>query len=55
MLEAAACTVTEAVPDLVASCVLVALTVTTPAVAGAVNTPLDVIVPLLADQLTPAL
>jgi hypothetical protein len=52
MLEAAACTVTDAVPDLVASWVLVAVTVTTPAVAGAVNMPLEEIVPPLAAQVT---
>jgi hypothetical protein len=41
-----------AVPDLVASCVLVAVTVTLPAEAGAVNTPLVFTMPLLADHVT---
>jgi hypothetical protein len=41
-----------AVPDLVASCVLVAVTVTLPAEAGAVKTPLVFTVPLLADHVT---
>jgi hypothetical protein len=41
-----------AVPDLLGSCVLTAVTVTVPAEAGAVNTPLAVTAPLLADQVT---
>jgi len=41
-----------AVPDFVASCVLVAVTVTLPAEAGAVKTPLAFSVPLLADHVT---
>ena len=52
---AAACTVTVAVPDLVVSSLLVAVTITFPAVDGAVKNPLEVIVPPLADQLTPEL
>jgi hypothetical protein len=44
-----------AVPNLVASCVLVAVTVTLPAEAGAVKTPLVVTVPLLADHVTAGL
>jgi len=52
MLEAGGCTVTEAVPDFVGSCVLVAVTVTAPAEAGAVKTPLVLTVPPLADQVT---
>ncbi len=46
------CTATEAVPDLVVSCVLVAVTVIRPAVAGAVKSPLVLIVPPLADHFT---
>jgi hypothetical protein len=46
------CTVTIAVPDLPVSSVLVAVTVTDPAAAGAVSAPLDVIVPALAAQVT---
>src|SRR5579859_6372764 len=49
------CTVTEAVPDLVVSCVLVAVMVTEPAVAGAVKRPVALIVPAVADQFTVAL
>jgi len=45
-------TATDAVPDFVESCVLVAVTVTVPAEAGAVNRPLALMVPSLADQLT---
>ena len=41
-----------AVPNLVASCVLVAVTVTLPAEAGAVKTPLVFTAPLLADHVT---
>jgi hypothetical protein len=41
-----------AVPDLVVSCVLVAVTVTLPAEAGAVKTPLVFTAPLLADHVT---
>ncbi len=47
-----ACTVIIAVPDLVVSCVLVAVTVTDPAEPGAVNNPLPLIVPPLAVQVT---
>jgi hypothetical protein len=46
------CTVTVAVPDFVASCVLVAVTVMVPAEAGAVKSPLESMVPVLADQVT---
>ena len=44
-------TVITAAPDLVASCKEVALQLAVPAAAG-VNTPADVMVPLVADQLT---
>jgi hypothetical protein len=47
-----ACTVTVAVPDLVVSCMLVAVTVTLPAEVGAVKTPLEFTVPAVADQVT---
>ena len=50
--EGGGCTVTDAVPDLVGSCVLVAVTVTVPAVAGAVRMPLVLTVPPLADHVT---
>jgi hypothetical protein len=46
------CTAIEAVPDFVASCVLVAVTVTLPAEAGAVNRPLELTVPPLVDHVT---
>jgi len=46
------CTVTDAVPDFVGSCMLVAVTVTAPAEAGAVKTPLAFTVPLLVDHVT---
>ena len=49
---AAPCTVTDAVPDFVASCVLVAVTVTLPADDGAVRSPLVLTVPLLVDHFT---
>lgn len=52
MVDAEACTVTEAVPDLLASSLLVAVTVTVPADAGAVNTPLEEMAPPLADHVT---
>ncbi len=52
MVEALDCTVTEAVPDLVVSWVLVAVTVTLPAVDSAVKSPLALIVPALADHVT---
>jgi len=48
----AAFTVIIAVPDLVVSCVLVAVTVTDPADPGAVNNPLLLIVPPLAVHFT---
>ena len=47
-----ASTVTVAVPDFVASCALVAVTVTVPAALGAVSAPLDVIVPAFALHVT---
>jgi hypothetical protein len=46
------CTVRAAVPDLVGSCVLVAVTVAVPAELGAVKTPAPLTVPLVADQAT---
>ncbi len=46
------CTVTEAVPDFVVSCVLVALMVTEPGVALAVKSPLALIVPAVDDHVT---
>ncbi len=46
------CTITGAVPDFVASCVLVAVTVTLPAEAGAVKSPLELMLPPLALQVT---
>jgi hypothetical protein len=46
------CTVTDAVPDFVVSCVLVAFTVTVPATAGAVKAPFALIPPAPADQVT---
>jgi hypothetical protein len=50
--EGGGCTVTDAVPDFVGSCVLVAVTVRVPAVGGAVRMPLALTVPLLADHVT---
>jgi hypothetical protein len=47
-----AATVTVVVADFVVSATLVAVTVTFPAVAGAVKRPLAVIVPPVADQVT---
>ncbi len=52
IVGAAAFTVIVAMPDLVGSCVLVAVTVTVAAEAGAVNSPLALIVPPLAAQVT---
>jgi hypothetical protein len=46
------CTVMAAVPAFVGSCVLVAVTVTVPAEAGAVKSPLALMEPLLADHVT---
>ena len=43
---------TDAVPDFVGSCMLVAVTITAPAEADAVKTPFALMVPLLADQVT---
>ena len=45
-------TVTAAVPDFVVSWVLAAVTVTVPAVADAVKSPLALMVPPLADHVT---
>jgi hypothetical protein len=52
IVGAAACTVTGALPDLVVSCVLVAVTIKLPTAGGAVRSPLELTVPLLADQVT---
>ncbi len=52
MVGAITCTITGAVPDFVASCVLVAVTVTLPAEAGAVNSPLELMLPPLAVHVT---
>ena len=52
MVEAADCTAIVAVPDFVASWLLVAVTVTLAAAPGAVNRPLLLIVPALAAQVT---
>lgn len=52
LCDACSCTVTVAVPDVVVSCVLVAVTVMLPVVAGAVKSPLELMVPALADQVT---
>lgn len=46
-LEAGGCTTTFAVPALLGSCALVAVTVTVPGAADAVNSPVGVMVPLL--------
>jgi hypothetical protein len=46
------CTVSDAVPDLVGSSTLVAVTVTAAAEAGAVNKPLALIDPALAVHVT---
>lgn len=47
-----ASTMTDAAPDLVVSCVLVAVTVTDPAAAGAVKSPAVLIVPAETDHVT---
>jgi hypothetical protein len=52
MVEDGAFTVTDTVPDLAESCVLVAVTVAVAAVAGAVKSPLELMVPALADHVT---
>jgi hypothetical protein len=52
LADEADCTETDAVPESVAFCVLSAITVTLPAVAGAVKRPLELMVPELADHLT---
>jgi hypothetical protein len=52
MVEEDGWTITEAVPDFIGSCVLVAVTVAVPAEADAVKTPLALTVPPLADHLT---
>jgi hypothetical protein len=46
------CTVMAAVPAFVVSCVLVAVTVTVPAEPGAVKSPLALMLPPFADQVT---
>ena len=46
------CTVTEAFPDFVVSCTLVAVMVTAPAVAGAVKSPVELIEPAATDHVT---
>jgi hypothetical protein len=46
------CTVMAAVPEIVVVCVLVAVTVTPPAEAGAVKSPLALMEPPLADHVT---
>jgi hypothetical protein len=45
-------TVTDAVPDFVASCVLVAVTVMLPADDGAVRSPLELMLPPLVNHVT---
>jgi hypothetical protein len=52
MVVEGAFTVTEAVPALVESCVLVAVTAAAAAVAGAVKSPLELTLPALADHVT---
>jgi len=52
MVEGGVCTVMAAVPDLVGSCVLVAVMVTIPAEAGAVKAPLVLMAPPLSDHVT---
>ena len=47
-----AVTLTVAVPDLVVSCVDVAVTVTLPAALGAVRSPEELMLPVLALQVT---
>ena len=47
-----ASTMTDAGPDLVVSCVLVAVMVTAPAVDGAVKSPAVLIAPAAADHVT---
>lgn len=46
------CTATDAVPDFVASCVLVAVTVMLPADDGAVRSPLELMLPPLVNHVT---
>ncbi len=46
------CTVTEAFPDFVVSCTLVAVMVTAPAVAGAVKSPVELMEPAATDHVT---
>jgi hypothetical protein len=52
IVDGAAWTVTVAVPDFVVSSTLVAVTVTVPAVAGAVSSPVAAMLPALADHVT---
>lgn len=47
-----ACTFNDAAPDFDGSCVLLAVTVTFPEDAGAVNSPFVLMAPALADQFT---
>jgi len=50
--EVVDCTATEAAPDFVVSSVLVAVTVRFPAEAGAVKSPLELMVPPVVDHFT---
>jgi hypothetical protein len=52
IVEGDAWTVAVALPDFVVSCTLVAVTVIVPAVAGAVKSPLELMEPPVADQVT---
>jgi len=52
VIASAALSVMTAVPDLVGSCVLVAVTVTDVPVAGAVSKPAELMLPADADQVT---
>ncbi len=52
MVGGADCTITGDVPDFEASCVLVAVTVTVPAAAGAVKSPVALTLPPFADHVT---
>ena len=53
--EAGPATVSKAVPDVPGSSVLAAVTITVPAVAGAVKSPVALTTPALADQATDGL
>ena len=52
MIVDATCTVTDAVPLLVESWLLVAFTVAVPAVLGAVKTPEEEMLPIFTDHVT---